>query len=82
VEFFAALVVALVLLAVAGVLYYYVMFLEGRARLMRRRIAELERANALLLEELRGAAETPEPEDDDAESWPEVLDAGDGLPRG
>lgn len=80
-EFYAALVVALVLLAVAGVLYYYVMFLEGRARLMRRRIAELERANALLLEELRGAADTPEPEDD-AESWPEVLDAEDGLPRG
>ncbi|HLM57695.1 MAG TPA: hypothetical protein VK422_16430, partial [Pyrinomonadaceae bacterium] len=81
-EFYAALVVALVLLAVAGVLYYYVMFLEGRARLMRRRIAELERANALLLEELSGAAaDAPEPEDD-AESWPEVLDAGDGLPRG
>jgi len=49
---------------------------------MRRRIAELERANALLLEELSGAAaDAPEPEDD-AESWPEVLDAGDGLPRG
>ena len=81
-EFYAALVVALVLLAVAGVLYYYVMFLEGRARLMRRRIAELERANALLLEELSGGAADPSEPEDDAESWPEVLDAGDGLPRG
>jgi ABC-type bacteriocin/lantibiotic exporter with double-glycine peptidase domain len=81
VEFYAALVVALALAAVAAVLYYYVMFLEGRARLMRRRIQELERANALLLEELSGAADAAGPEDD-AESWPEVLDAGDGLPRG
>ena len=79
-EFYVALIVALALLAVAGVLYYYVMFLEGRARLMRRRIQELERANALLLEELNGASDTAEPEDD-AESWPEVLDADDALPR-
>ena len=80
-EFYVALIVALALLAVAGVLYYYVMFLEGRARLMRRRISELERANALLLEELARAEGPSEPEDD-PESWPEVLDAGDGLPRG
>jgi len=80
VEFYAALVVALVLLAVAAVLYYYVMFLEGRARQMRRRIQELERANAHLLEELSGAPDAADPEDD-AESWPEVLDADDALPR-
>jgi len=79
-EFYAALVVALALAAVAGVLYYYTLFLETRARQMRRRISELERANALLLEELSHACRPEEPEDD-SESWPELLDAGDRPPR-
>ena len=80
-EFYAALVVALALAAVAGMLYYYTMFLESRARQMRRRISELERANALLLEELSRACQPEEPEDD-SEFWPELLDAGDRPPRG
>ena len=80
-EFYAALVVALALAAVAGVLYYYTMFLESRARQMRRRIKELERANALLLEEL-GRAVRPEEPENDSESWPELLDVGDRPPRG
>ena len=54
-EFYIALVLALTLAAVAGVLYFYLMLLEARSRQQRRRIAELERANAELLEELRDA---------------------------
>jgi hypothetical protein len=76
VEFYVALILALTLAAVAGVLYFYIMFLEARGRQQRRRIAELERANAGLLEELRGAR-VPE-EEGGREAWPEVIDEEDG----
>jgi hypothetical protein len=75
-EFYAALILALTLAAVAGVLYFYIMFLEARGRQQRRRIAELERANAELLEELRGARG---PEEEGRESWPEVIDEDRGY---
>ncbi|HYY94125.1 MAG TPA: hypothetical protein VE713_06365, partial [Pyrinomonadaceae bacterium] len=52
-EFYAALVLALTLAAVAGVLYFYSMFLEARGRQMKKHIAELERSNAELSKELR-----------------------------
>ena len=52
-EFYAALVLALTLAAVAAVLYFYTMFLESRARQMKRHIAELERAGEELSKELR-----------------------------
>lgn len=74
-EFYVALILALSLAAVAGVLYYYLMFLEARSRQQRRRIAELERANAELLEELRGTRTLPARETEGGpESWPEVID--------
>ena len=79
VEFYAALVLALALAAVAGVLYFYVMFLEGRARQMKRHIADLERSDRELRREL---AETRARLDRELEHsrtfWPELLDdAGD-----
>ncbi len=79
-EFYVALVLALSLAAVAGVLYFYMMFLEARGRQQRSRIAELERANAELLEELRhlrgvDGAETG----DGQELWPEVIDEDRGC---
>lgn len=74
----AAIVLALTLAAAGGVLFFYAWFLEGAGRAQRRRIAELERANAALREELRRAsarpAGPPAPE-----PWPEVIDEGGDL---
>lgn len=76
--FYAAIILALTLAAAAGVLYFYVMFLESRGRQLKRRVAELERLNAALREELYGAP--PEAgREDERESWPEVIDEGGGL---
>ncbi len=69
VEFYVALILALTLAAVAGLLYFYIMFLEARGRQQRRRIEELERTNAGLLEELRGREG-----EGGRELWPEVID--------
>jgi hypothetical protein len=79
VEFYAALVLALALAAIAGVLYFYVMFLEGRSRQMKRHIRDLERSNEELRRDL---AETRALLDRELEHsrtlWPELLDdAGD-----
>lgn len=79
-EFYIALVLALTLAAVAGVLYFYLMFLEARSRQQRRRVAELERANAELLEELRGARALHGREvESGRELWPEVIDEDSGY---
>ena len=74
-EFYVALIIALTLAAVAGVLYFYVLFLEARGRQQRQRIAELERANAELLAGPRGAHEGEE----GREAWPEVIDEDSGY---
>ena len=79
-EFYLAIVIALGMTAVAGVLYYYLMFVEAQGRQQKRRIAELERVNLRLLEELREARallERAGEEADGGEVWPETLDAGD-----
>ena len=81
-EFYAALVLALTLAAVAGVLYFYSMFLEARGRQMKRHIAELERANAELSKELRQTKALLEREiESNRELWPELLDETGGLSR-
>jgi hypothetical protein len=79
VEFYAALVLALALAAVAGVLYFYVMFLEGRARQMKRHISELERSNGELRRELTETRALLDRELEHSRTlWPELLDdAGD-----
>ncbi|MCA1594476.1 MAG: hypothetical protein LC754_17985, partial [Acidobacteria bacterium] len=70
-----ALILALGLACVAGVQYYYLMFLEARSRQERRRISELEQANIELLEELRGTgARLQEELERNGECWPEVID--------
>jgi hypothetical protein len=80
VEFYIALVLALSLAAIAGVLYFYLMFLEARSRQQGRRVVELERANAALLEELRSARATLAGKTEDGhESWPEVIDEDSGC---
>lgn len=79
-EFYLAIVIALGMTAAAGVLYFYLMFLEARGRQQRRRIAELERINLRLLGELREARELLERRDEELEGgefWPETLDEGD-----
>ncbi len=79
VEFYAALVLALALAAVAGVLYFYVMFLEGRARQQKRHISELERSNGELRRELEQTRALLDREQEHSRMlWPELLDdAGD-----
>jgi len=64
--FYVALVMALALACVAGVQYFYLLFLEGRIRQQQRRISELEREVKALSEGGAG----------DGESWPELLDEG------
>lgn len=81
-EFYAALVLALTLAAVAGVLYFYSMFLEARGRQMKKHIAELERANAELTKELRQTRSLLERElERGRELWPELLDETGDLSR-
>ena len=78
-EFYAALVLALALAAAAAVLYFYVMFLEGRARQMKRHIAQLERSNDGLRRELEETRALLDRELEHSRAlWPELLDdAGD-----
>lgn len=81
-EFYAALVLALTLAAVAGVLYFYSMFLEARGRQLKKHISELERANAELSKELRQTKALLERElERSRELWPELLDERGGLSR-
>lgn len=81
-EFYAALVLALTLAAVAGVLYFYSMFLEARGRQLKKHISELERANAELSKELRQTKALLERElEHSRELWPELLDERGGLSR-
>ena len=81
-EFYAALVLALTLAAVAGVLYFYSMFLEARGRQMKKHITELERANAELSKELRQTKALLERELERSRAlWPEVLDETGDLSR-
>jgi hypothetical protein len=70
--FYIAIVLALTLASAGVVLCFYVVLLGEEGRRQRRRIAELERENAALREELRGVR-------GEREWWPEVIDGGDGL---
>lgn len=78
-EFYAALVLALALAAAAGVLYFYVMFLEARGRQMKRHIGDLERSNEELRRDLEQTRALLDRELEHSRTlWPELLDdAGD-----
>lgn len=81
-EFYAALVLALTLAAVACVLYFYTMFLESRARQMKRHIAELERAGEEARRELQKTRLLLERElEKNRELWPDVLGESGDLSR-
>lgn len=81
-EFLAALVLALTLAAIAGVLYFYVMFLEARTRQQKRYIAGLERANAELRRELGETRSLLDRELEHSRAlWPELLDEPGDLSR-
>ena len=74
-EFYAALVLALTLAAVACVLYFYVMFLEARTRQQKEYIAGLERSNRELRRELAETRARLERELEYSRAlWPELLD--------
>jgi uncharacterized coiled-coil protein SlyX len=75
VEFYAALVLALTLAAIAGVLYFYAMFLEARTRQQKKYIAGLEHANAELRGELAQTRALLDRELEHSRAlWPELLD--------
>lgn len=75
------MILAMGLACVAGVLYFYMMFLEARNRQTARRVAELERENAALRESLRraeGASAAGGADDDGEELWPDVIEGEEG----
>lgn len=81
-EFYAALVLALTLAAVAAVLFYYAMFLEARGRQMKKHIADLERVNLALAAELQQTKARLEREVEQSRAlWPEVLDESGDFSR-
>lgn len=81
-EFYAALVLALALAAIAGVLYFYAMFLEARTRQQKTYIAGLERANSELQRELRRTRAQLDRELEHSRAfWPELLDETGDLSR-
>ena len=81
-EFYAALVLALTLAAIACVLYFYVMFLEARTRQQSRHIADLERSNAELQSELRRTRALLDRELEHSRAlWPDLLDDAGDLSR-
>lgn len=73
--FYLAFILALALAGVAGLLYFYLLFLEGRVRQQRRRIADLEKTCAALLEQRRNV-EAPSVNETKRgeENWPELID--------
>jgi type II secretory pathway component PulJ len=82
VEFYAALVLALTLAAVACVLYFYTMFLEARSRQQKKQLASLERSNAELQRELAQTRALLERELEHSRAfWPETLDGSGDLSR-
>jgi uncharacterized coiled-coil protein SlyX len=82
VEFYAALVLALTLAAIAAMLYFYVLFLETRTRQQKKYIAGLERANAELQQELRRTKALLDRELEHSRAlWPEMLDESGDLSR-
>jgi Tfp pilus assembly protein PilN len=75
---YVVLIIAIVLACVAGLQYFYLMFIEARSRQERRRIAELEQQNAELLRELESVeTQLAERRRLDGDIWPELIDEGD-----
>jgi hypothetical protein len=82
VEFYAALVLALALAAIAGVLYFYAMFLEAGSRQQKAHIAGLERSNEELRRELEQTRALLDRELEHSRTlWPELLDDAGDLSR-
>jgi type II secretory pathway component PulJ len=72
---YVAFIFALALACTAGMEFVYLRFMEAMNRQHKRRIAELERRNAELERELRSLRDaSAEQEDEDEESWPEMID--------
>lgn len=68
-------VFALALACVAGMEFVYLKFYEAQNRQLKRRVKELERANAELSTALQRTEEMlGEYEDESEESWPELID--------
>ena len=81
-EFYVALVLALTLAAIAGVLYFYAMFLEARTRQQKKYIAGLERYNEELRAELARTGALLERELEHSRAlWPELLDETNDISR-
>jgi len=74
---YIALILAITLACVAGVQYFYLMFLETRNRQQQRRIAHLEQRNEELIRELQSIwAQSDEQSNRDEQVWPELIDEG------
>ena len=73
---YLAFIFALALACIAGMEFISLMTLETRNRQLKRRIAELERENARISQNLRSAEFLIEQhrEAEDKEAWPEMID--------
>jgi len=74
---YIALILVITLACVAGVQYFYLMFLETRNRQQQRRIAHLEQRNEELIRELQSIwAQSDGQSNRDEQVWPELIDEG------
>ncbi len=74
---YITLILAITLACVAGVQYFYLMFLETCNRQQQRRIAHLEQRNEELIRELQSIwAQSDEQSNRDEQVWPELIDEG------
>lgn len=77
VEFFMIYLIfifALALVCLAGMEFVALMVMETRTRQLKRRVAELERENKRVSEDLRNAeASIEELREKDEETWPELI---------
>ena len=72
---YLAFIFALALACIAGMEFVSLMALETRNRQLKRRVNELERENARILESLRSAEAIIEQQrTEEEETWPELID--------
>jgi hypothetical protein len=73
---YLAFIFALALACVAGMEFVCLMTMETRNRQLKQRVSELERQNGNLTENLRSvkAILDQNPQEDDEEAWPELID--------
>ena len=72
---YLAFIFAFALACLAAIEFIYLMALETKTRQLKRRVADMERERAMLIENLRHAETLlKDAERSDEENWPELID--------